>query len=128
VLPAGLGARGRYVHAGVFLALLPEVRRWHRARAIPDDISWTTLADFGQQVAIHRWLHGTGGLSAAYWLTLHFRGALYRLGRLQFNRLRIAHGAVYPLHWYGPAVAARLVPGSAPATTRSASTSRWASR
>jgi hypothetical protein len=31
-------------------------------------------------------MHGTPGLASADWLTLHFRGLLYRLGRLQFQR------------------------------------------
>jgi hypothetical protein len=34
-------------------------------------------------------MYGEGGLSTQNWMTLHFRGALYALGRLQFNRSRV---------------------------------------
>ncbi len=92
-LPASLGAAGRYFYAYVFLAALPDVRRWHQERGIPDDVSWATLADLGQNMAIYRRMHGDGGVGAHNWLTLHFRGAIYWLGRLQFNRSRIRFDA-----------------------------------
>ncbi len=60
----------------VFLAALPGVRAYHRARAIPDEVSWATLADLGRHVALHRRTHGAVGLDTQAWLTLHFRGAL----------------------------------------------------
>lgn len=88
-LPPDLGARGRYAYLWVFLAALPDVRRFHRERGIPDDVAWATLADLGQNMWIHERVHGEGGVGAQNWLTLHFRGAIYQLGRLQFNRSRI---------------------------------------
>lgn len=88
-LPAGLGAPGRYAYLWVFLAALPDVRRFHRERGIPDDVAWATLADLGQNMWLHERVHGEGGVGAQNWLTLHFRGAIYQLGRLQFNRSRI---------------------------------------
>ena len=84
-LPSGLGAIARYGYVWAFLAALPSVRRFHAEHGIPDDISWSTLADLGGHMAIYERAHGVGGLSSQNWLTLHFRGAIYQLGRLQFN-------------------------------------------
>jgi hypothetical protein len=90
VLPASFGETGRHLYAYVFLAAVEDARAYHRERAIPDEVSWATLADFGRQLRRDRRLFG-GGLRAHPWLTLHFRGALYELGRLQFNRMRLRH-------------------------------------
>ncbi len=84
-LPDAYGAVGRYFYLWVVLAALPDVRRYHAERGIPDDISWATLADVGEKVARHRAVHGIGGLHAPDWFSAHFRGVLYALGRLQFN-------------------------------------------
>jgi GNAT domain-containint protein/N-acyltransferase family protein len=80
---------GRYFFVYVYLAALAEVRRFHKRRGIPDDISWGTLSDLGRNLVRDRLLLGDGGLRTAEWLTLHFRGAIYQLGRLQFNRMNI---------------------------------------
>lgn len=73
-----------YVH--VFMAAAPHVREYHRSRGIPDDVSSRTLADLGRNMAVYRKRLGTGGLNAPFWLMLHFRGMIYELGRLQFER------------------------------------------
>jgi hypothetical protein len=86
-IPAEYGATGRYFYAYVFLAALGDVRAYHAKRGIPDDVSWPTLADLGRNLVRDRRLFGEGGLRAHAWMTLHFRGALYALGRLQFNRM-----------------------------------------
>lgn len=88
-LPESLGAKGRYFYAHVFLAALPDALRYFRMRGIPDDFVWATLADFGRQLAIYRRIHGRGGLDVQFWFVLHFRGLIYDLGRLQFNRATI---------------------------------------
>jgi hypothetical protein len=75
-----------WLHVRTFLAALPDVRAYHAEHRIRDDVSWATLADLGRCTAIDRRLHGSGGLRDAQWLTLHFRGLLYELGRLQFER------------------------------------------
>ncbi len=77
---------GRYFFVYVYLAALADVRRFHKQRGVPDDISWATLADLGRNLKRDRVLLGDGGLRTSSWLTLHFRGSLYQLGRLQFNR------------------------------------------
>ena len=80
---------GRYFFVYVYLAALADVRRFHAERRIADEISWATLADIGRNLGRDRLLLGDGGLRTSGWLTLHFRGALYQLGRLQFNRTRV---------------------------------------
>ncbi|MCK8432436.1 hypothetical protein G3I77_05110 [Streptomyces sp. D2-8] len=42
------------------------------------------LAEAGRNMAFRRRRQGTGGVQVPQWLTHHFRGELYQLGRLQF--------------------------------------------
>jgi hypothetical protein len=93
--PDGATTLGPYFFVYVYLAALADVRRFHARRGIPDDISWSTLADLGSNLKRDRLLLGDGGLRTSGWLTLHFRGSIYQLGRLQFNRMivRAAHVA-----------------------------------
>lgn len=85
-LPASLGAKGRFFYVHVLLAAVPTVLRYHEERGIPADVSWATFADLGRQIAIYRRIHGVGGLDVQFWFSLHFRGLIYDMGRLQFNR------------------------------------------
>lgn len=89
LLPPDMGAVGRNAYVWLFLAAVPAVRAYHEKRGIPDEVSRASLADLGQQLGVHRRIFGDGGLHTARWLTLAFRGAIYSLGRLQFNRLTI---------------------------------------
>ncbi|GAA0610581.1 acyltransferase domain-containing protein [Streptomyces crystallinus] len=73
----------------VLLAALPHTRAYHDERGVPADISRRTLADLGRQLAVHRRWHGSAGLVKPRWLWPHFRGELYQLGRLQFQRARL---------------------------------------
>ncbi|MCL8010668.1 acyltransferase domain-containing protein [Streptomyces sp. AS02] len=73
----------------VFVAALPATRAYHRERGIPADVSRRTLADLGRNMAVHRRRYGRAGVQAPWWLVHHFRGALYQLGRLQFERARL---------------------------------------
>jgi hypothetical protein len=88
-LPEGFGSLRRLFYVYVFLATLPHVLTFHRARGIPEEVSWLTLADLGRNMAAHRRRYGRAGLAEPYWPMLHFRGALYQLGRLQFQRARL---------------------------------------
>lgn len=51
------------------------------------------------------------------WLTLHFRGGIYRLGRLMFNRGHLGHlatavrAAGLPFHERSPALGVHIPPG-----------------
>ncbi|WP_348541710.1 acyltransferase domain-containing protein, partial [Streptomyces sp. MZ04] len=86
VLPEELGEPGRCFFVFVYVAARPRVRAYHRGRGIPDDVSRRTLADLGRHLAVHRRAHGGRGLVVPGWNSLHFRGELYQLGRLQFQR------------------------------------------
>ncbi|MEU3982770.1 acyltransferase domain-containing protein [Streptomyces sp. NPDC026672] len=79
-------ALGDHFPVYVFLAALPHTRAYHETRGIPAEISRRTLADLGRNMAVHRRRLGRGGIHAVDWLTRHFRGELYHLGRLQFER------------------------------------------
>ncbi|GHB28188.1 hypothetical protein GCM10010331_13270 [Streptomyces xanthochromogenes] len=86
-LPEGLGAdMERWFPVYVAVAALPYTRAHHRERGIPEDIARRTLADLGRHIALHHRRRGRGGLVVPGWLRLHFRGELYQLGRLQFQR------------------------------------------
>ncbi|MFC8144842.1 acyltransferase domain-containing protein [Streptomyces paradoxus] len=84
--PAALGP---YFAVYVFVAALPHTRSYHRERGVTADVSRRTLADLGRNMAFHRRRHGRGGVEVPQWLTHHFRGELYQLGRLQFERARL---------------------------------------
>ena len=105
-MPEALGPLHRYFHVYVLLAALPSVRAFHSKRGIPDGISRLTLADLGRNMAVHRRRYGMGGLDMGPWLMRHFRGLIYQLGRLQFERARLgtrtgnAVAAIMPA--YGP--------------------------
>ncbi|MEQ7006752.1 acyltransferase domain-containing protein [Actinopolymorpha sp. B17G11] len=88
-LPEEVGPAGRYLYIWVLLATVPAVGRYHRERGISEETSWETMSALGAQVANHRALFGTGGLHTQEWMTVHFRGLLYALGRLYFERLPI---------------------------------------
>lgn len=61
------------------------VRAYHRSRGVDDELSWRALSDLGQQVWVHRRTFGGFGLHTQGWLTTAWSGALYWLGRLQFD-------------------------------------------
>ncbi|HEY5787144.1 MAG TPA: acyltransferase domain-containing protein [Microlunatus sp.] len=67
------------------LVSVDEVRAYHASRGIGDDDSWRALSDLGQQVFVHRLTYGSFGLHTQDWLRVAWSGALYWLGRLQFN-------------------------------------------
>jgi hypothetical protein len=75
-----------YFFVHVFVATLPDTLAYHRSRGIPEVASWAILADLGRNVRVNRKRYGTGGLEVSHWLMLHFRGSIYQLGRLQFER------------------------------------------
>lgn len=85
-LPDPSGRFARYFYVLVFVAALPHAMAFHRSRGVPAEVSRRTFADLGRNIAVHRKRHGVGGLHAPGWQTLHFTGALYDLGRLQFER------------------------------------------
>jgi hypothetical protein len=99
-LPPHLGVAGRCFWVFVFLCAVPAIRDWHRAHGVPDTIGWDTLADLGRNMRLYRRRTGHVGLDVPWWIALHFRGALFALGRLQFNPYRVGSGRAGPLFWY----------------------------
>ncbi|WP_101392316.1 acyltransferase domain-containing protein [Streptomyces sp. TLI_146] len=85
----GAAAVRRLFPVLVLLAALPHTRAYHDERAVPADIARRTLADLGRHLAIHRRRYGNAGLLDPRWLWRHFRGELYQVGRLQFQRDRL---------------------------------------
>ncbi|MFD0277263.1 acyltransferase domain-containing protein [Kitasatospora sp. NPDC127111] len=78
-----------HLSALLFVALAPHTRAYHRSLGVPPEVTRATLADLGRHLALSRRRARTGGLRNPSWLTLHFRGELYQLGRLQFQRRRL---------------------------------------
>jgi hypothetical protein len=85
-LPRERGLAWRHLYVYAYLALVDVVRAYHRDHGIADEVSWVTLADLGRNLAVDRRMRGEGWPVMQSWLTLHARGSLYELGRLQFQR------------------------------------------
>jgi GNAT-like C-terminal domain/N-acyltransferase N-terminal domain len=82
-------------HLGVgvlpLLALIitaDEVAAFHASHGVSPDISWHSLADLGQQAWVHRQTYGGFGLHTFPWMSVAWSGAMFWLGRLQFNLQR----------------------------------------
>ena len=102
-LPAGLGSPARCFWIVVFLAAVPDIRRWHQAHAIPEDVSWDTLEDLARHTRLYRQRTGHTGLDTHWWISIHFRGGLFAIGRLQYTPYRLQTGPGGPLFWYDDA-------------------------
>jgi len=63
-----------------------------------------------------RLLLGDGGLRTSGWLTLHFRGSIYQLGRLQFNRMQVRAAHVAEAFREGDGALGIHIPESGPLT------------
>lgn len=103
------------------VATADEVRAYHATRGVRDDDSWRALSDLGQQVLVHRLTYGRFGLHTHDWLRVAWSGALYWLGRLQFNVQRdpVVGDWVYSTH----------IPRTGPLTPESVDASfAWARR
>jgi hypothetical protein len=87
--PAALGAAGRYFYVHLYLLALPRAHEEQRRLGIPDAVIAATFADVGAKLTTYRLGHHTGGFDKQQWATRHFRGTLHRVGRLQFERMRL---------------------------------------
>lgn len=88
-LPAGTGPAGHWFALLVFAATVRHTLAFHLRHGVPGEVSRRTFADVGRQCAVHYRRHGTPGIVNTGWLTRHFRGVLYHLGRLQYERTRL---------------------------------------
>lgn len=82
----------------VALAVAPATLSYLSGLGIPEEIAFASMADLARHMAIHRRVHRSTGVEAAWWITLCLRGELVELGRLQYNRFTLG-GAGSPL-WY----------------------------
>lgn len=80
------------------LASVREVRAEHARRRVPTEVSWRSLGDLGQQVAVHRMTHGAFGLDTYGWMRTAWSGGLIWLGRLQFVPKASTSGWVLDTH------------------------------
>lgn len=88
-LSADLGAVGRFTYLWALLSVLPQTLRYHQSRGVSEDVGWATLANLGEKLRLNRARFDEPGLAVAFWFTLHFRGSIYRLGRLEFAMERL---------------------------------------
>jgi hypothetical protein len=110
-LPSDLGPRARCFWIVVFLSAVPDMRRWHQSHGVPEEVSRDTLADLGRHVRLYRLRTGHTGLNSHWWISLHFRGGLFAIGRLQYTPFHLQTGPGGPLFWYDEATAAALGSG-----------------
>ncbi|MDQ4044899.1 MAG: acyltransferase domain-containing protein [Chloroflexota bacterium] len=92
-LPTELAHKTPHLYIHVFVAMLRFTRAYHRERGVSDHLSRAILSDVGRNVRVHEKRYAEVGLGVVNWLTLHFRGLIYDLGRLQFERAQM-RGAV----------------------------------
>jgi hypothetical protein len=83
--PAAGTAFGRLGYLLMYASLEPAVRELHHALGVPDDVGRATLADLGRHSFVFGKRYREPGFDKEQWLTLHFTGRLYQLGRLQFE-------------------------------------------
>ncbi|MFD6096039.1 acyltransferase domain-containing protein [Nocardiopsis flavescens] len=119
--PAELGAAGRYFYLHLYLLALPAALEAQAARGVPADVVRATFADVGAKTASYRNVHGAGGFDRQAWAVRHYRGLLYRLGRLQFERAALDAAACGGApHGGGPADGETVldvhIPGGGPMT------------
>ncbi len=78
-------AFSRFGFVLMYAAMLPDVRRFHAQLGVDAAVSWATLADLGRNMYVFEKRFGVTGFDEQSWLSLHFSGQLYQLGRLQFQ-------------------------------------------
>lgn len=78
--------RSPWVSTVAALSAVPHYLQWAADLGIPDAVVWATLSDLPRQIEVYRQVHGRYGFDDGAWLTLHLRGELFQLGRLQFHR------------------------------------------
>ncbi len=80
------------------VATADDVAAFHAGRDIDPKVSRASLSDLGQQAWVHRRTYDTFGLHTYGWMRVAWSGALYWLGRLQFNLTRYQGDWVISTH------------------------------
>jgi hypothetical protein len=99
-----------------YLDTVPDIRAYHSGRGIPDDISWASLADLGQQLKVSRRTHGEYSLETHWWLTNFWVGNLYTLGRLQYMLFQVTADQPVPGTETGEWIIGVHIPETGPLT------------
>ncbi|MDD5484326.1 MAG: acyltransferase domain-containing protein, partial [Kiritimatiellae bacterium] len=84
MLPGQKGKAADMFYAVVFLSGLKHVLDIHQKLGIPEAITLDTLSDLQLWIYEYRKKYGAWGFKEKTWLIHHFRGKLFKLGRLQF--------------------------------------------
>lgn len=73
--------------AVVLLSGFPTLKKMYEERNVPDDVAQDTLFAVNECMDLYKETTGENGLGTMYmnWLLHHFRGQLYKLGRLEFE-------------------------------------------
>ncbi|MBT3379633.1 MAG: DUF5596 domain-containing protein [Lentisphaerae bacterium] len=85
MLPEGVCRGSEFLTAFALLGGLDRLRAFYRERRIPESVLIRTLSDFELWLRVHREKTGRWGMSEHGWLSQHFSGNLFRIGRLQFQ-------------------------------------------
>lgn len=67
------------------VAVSSEVGEELMRRGLSEELTRRTLSDLGQQVSVHRRVHGCFGFSDRDWVPANYSGSLLWLGRLQYS-------------------------------------------
>ncbi len=102
--------RCHFLH--VALAVMPSTLAYFSALGVPEEIALASMRDLARHMGIHRRVHHSTGIDAAWWMTLCLRGEIVDLGRLQYNRFTLG-GGESPL-WYPEEEANERGPGFRP--------------
>lgn len=84
----------RHLYVWLFLAAWPAAQHFYRSRQIPGQF-WRDTPALADAMRAHRAVTGQSGLGlfdGLYGPAAHLRGAMYRLGLLEFNRGEVALG------------------------------------
>ncbi len=85
MIPEGVVEYSDMFYAFVFLSGVPIIRRIHREKGIPEDISKDTLSDLELWIKEYKKRTGRWGFGQLGWLVHHFSCDIFKLGRLQFQ-------------------------------------------
>ncbi|MEO9151246.1 MAG: acyltransferase domain-containing protein [Lapillicoccus sp.] len=101
--PAGEPAVAAYLPVLAYADALPALLADHARREVPVDVTAATLADVGRILERNRRWFGVAGVGDELggWLTRHLHGALFQVGRLQYERVLLGEGTGLELQLAG---------------------------
>jgi GNAT-like C-terminal domain/N-acyltransferase N-terminal domain len=108
-VPTTLCAATELIYVYVFLSAVEPLRKMYDSAEIPEAIFRDTLSDLLLWISDYYAKFSRWGFKEQSWLTTHFTGRLFKLGRLQFERRQYAHPYLFYRHradgvirWRGP--------------------------